>query len=95
MIMLRSTRTLAAVVGTILLVAGNSGCESSSRKSVRTYEYSEESRSARRTAHGPAEDEGEVTIEDAGGMVSPGDMVSPGRMVPPDSRSNQDDNDER
>ena len=50
------------------------GCQTSSHKSIRTYEYSDEPHPVRST-------DDELTSEPQ--MQSPGEMVSPGEMAPP------------
>jgi hypothetical protein len=56
-------------MGAACLIGFCAGCETSSHKSVRTYEYNEQPRPA------------QVTQEPEVQMVSPGEMVSPGTMV--------------
>ncbi len=65
-----------------LVVLIMAGCARSSHKTVRTYDYSDDSRDGRRTAHQPVDSERE-THEGDYEMVPPGEMRSPGEMVPP------------
>ncbi len=62
-------------VTTVALFAA--GCETSSHKTVKTYDYSNDSRPAQ-----PQPTEREQRGSDAQ-MVEPGEMVAPGEMVPP------------
>ena len=65
------------------VIAVSCGCETSSRKSVSTYDYSEEPPPARTTGNRPPVETERQVDETEGEMVSPGEMVPPGRMVPP------------
>jgi len=56
------------------------GCETSSHKSVRTYDYDDQGRATRGVEEQPAERE---VGRSNGEIVAPGEMVSPGEMVPP------------
>lgn len=78
--MVRSTFRIAVTGGAMAVVAGVLGCESSSHKSVRMYEYDESPQEETR----PREDESQWE------MVSPGEMVAPGEMVPPDQADEDD-----
>jgi len=59
---------------------GLAGCETSSHRSVRTYEYSNEPPRARQTDPDP-DPAPDRPSEGDWEMVSPGEMASPGQMV--------------
>ena len=63
-------RFRTTAMGAVCLVGFCAGCETSSHKSVRTYEYNDQPRPAQVTQEEPEYQ-----------MVSPGEMVSPGTMV--------------
>lgn len=60
----------AAVLG---CVVGMMGCQSSSHKSVRTYDYRDDGKAPAQTT--------EQELDSEYQMQSPGEMVSPGTMV--------------
>ena len=66
-------RSAGCVVAVVACTVGMLGCETSSHKSVRTYEYSDDGRAP---AQAP-----EQELDSDYQMQSPGQMVSPGTMV--------------
>ena len=76
--MIRGRLILTIIAGLGLAVA-TIGCKSSSHKSVRTYDYSDDPRDARRVQQ-PIETEREIESGDYE-MVAPGEMVPPGKPV--------------
>jgi len=74
-------RCAALGVGVIGLAFCSWGCETSSHKSVSTYEYDGSGRSARPARdEPPTETEREEDLSDYE-MVAPGEMAAPGEMV--------------
>jgi len=73
-VFLKRLSTLAVCLSILVMM----GCESSSHKSVRTYEYRGDPGRAHETARPVSE---EYEMEAPGEMASPGTMVSPGNMV--------------
>lgn len=66
------------VVAAAALPCVLAGCATSSHRSIRVYEYSEEPRPAQVTDDEPSS---EYQMQSPGKMVSPGEMVPPGEMV--------------
>jgi len=71
-------RYLLAAVAVAFVWGLPAGCETSSHKSVRTYEYNDESQPARVTEE---ELGSEYQMQSPGETVSPGEMVAPGTVV--------------
>ncbi len=67
-------------MGVVVMTLAIIGCETSSHKTVRTYDYNDQGRATRQAEEQPAERE---EMRQDGEMVAPGEMVSPGEMVPP------------
>ena len=71
--MRRGAMRCLAIMGVGCIIGWLSGCVTTSHKTVRTYEYSDE----------PPTPVMEEASEGEYQMQSPGEMVGPGEMVPP------------
>lgn len=70
--MLRYFRFCVLALAAVIASVGSIGCESSSHKSIRTYEYDD----------APARDrQQDDQLDSEYKMTSPGEMTSPGQMV--------------
>ena len=77
----RAVHRMACLALLILVLGGLSGCRTSSRKSVRTYDYSNEPRPARGQTGERYREQDSHPPDDEWHMVSPGEMTAPGDMV--------------